>query len=198
MPTGYTAVVGEGATFEQFVWRCARAFGALIELRDDSLDAAIPERFEPSNYHMKRLTEAKSELAQVRAMSDRGCGDAAVADYEKELAYKAEADAKDAKLSADYTDMIVRVEAWEPPSDDHVCLKEFMLEQLRDSLKFDCGFLRPAPTLLVADGWRVARIEKLQRDVVYHTKELKAEAERVEGRNRWVAQLRESVNVLAR
>lgn len=25
MPTGYTAIIEDGATFEQFVWRCARS-----------------------------------------------------------------------------------------------------------------------------------------------------------------------------
>jgi len=37
MPTGYTADLNDGkqVTFQEFTMKCARAFGALIEMRDD-------------------------------------------------------------------------------------------------------------------------------------------------------------------
>lgn len=54
MPTGYTANVPDGITFEQFVWQCARGMGALVMMRDEPTGAPIPERFEPSDYNAKR------------------------------------------------------------------------------------------------------------------------------------------------
>ena len=44
MPTGYTYDLydGKDIEFPDFVMKCARAFGALIEIRDDPMDAAIP------------------------------------------------------------------------------------------------------------------------------------------------------------
>jgi hypothetical protein len=47
MPTGYTAPIADGMTFEQFALGCARAFGALVTMRDEPSDAPIPERLEP-------------------------------------------------------------------------------------------------------------------------------------------------------
>jgi len=35
MPTGYTNCIKDGVTFEQFVWKCARAMGALVMMRDE-------------------------------------------------------------------------------------------------------------------------------------------------------------------
>lgn len=67
MPTGYTANVHDGITFEQFVWQCARGMGALVTMRDEPTGAPIPERFEPSDYNAKRLQEAKDELVRLRA-----------------------------------------------------------------------------------------------------------------------------------
>ena len=68
MPTGYTAELMEkGEPFNRFVMRCARAFGALIDLRDAQMDAPIPEKFEPSDYHVKALAKALAELERLDA-----------------------------------------------------------------------------------------------------------------------------------
>ena len=68
MPTGYTATLMEkGQTFQEFIMGCARAFGALIEMRDSPNDAPIPDKFEPSDYHAKRLIESREK----RNPSDR-------------------------------------------------------------------------------------------------------------------------------
>jgi len=50
MPTGYTLDLydGKNITFKEFVMKCAGAFGALISMKDESLDAPIPEHLEPS------------------------------------------------------------------------------------------------------------------------------------------------------
>ncbi len=49
MPTGYTHLIEEGCNLEEFVWACARAFGACVMMRDDSVDKPVPEKFEPSD-----------------------------------------------------------------------------------------------------------------------------------------------------
>ena len=60
MPTGYTAPIYEGEenfTFKKFAMRCARNFGALIEMRGEPLDAEIDfdKCFQPSDYYKKAL-----------------------------------------------------------------------------------------------------------------------------------------------
>ncbi len=71
MPTGYTAILMEkGQTFQEFIMGCARAFGALIEMRDSPNDAPIPDKFEPSDYHAKRIIELREKLAKFKLMTD--------------------------------------------------------------------------------------------------------------------------------
>ena len=41
MPTGYTYCIEEGASFEEFVWRTARAMMPLVHLHDSGPDAKI-------------------------------------------------------------------------------------------------------------------------------------------------------------
>lgn len=45
MPTGYTSIIddNENVTFKEYALRCARGFGALMHLRDESLDKEITE-----------------------------------------------------------------------------------------------------------------------------------------------------------
>jgi hypothetical protein len=64
MPTGFTADICKGAevSFEDFAMTCARAFGALYSMRDEPMDAPIPETFVASGYHADELEKAKARL----------------------------------------------------------------------------------------------------------------------------------------
>ncbi len=195
MPTGYTADVVDGkiTELEPFVLQLARGMGALITMRDEPWDAAIPERFEPSDYHAKRLEESKAARDEIRAMSEADCVASALAEAEKY-------DADVAKWRADrelqrerYDAMIAKVEVWQGAPEG---LKEFGLQQLHQGRDFDCPALdeyyRPRPS---TDGseWRSAKLEKLERDILYHAAEHAKEVERAEARTAWVAQLRKSL-----
>ena len=87
MPTGYTLDLydGKDITFEEFALRCARAFGALISMRDEPIDAPIPERFEPSDYHLKELEKAKKRLKEVKKWNEETAEQEAVRAYQEAL-----------------------------------------------------------------------------------------------------------------
>lgn len=71
MPTGYTADLydGKDVSFEGFALNCARAFGALVSLRDEP-DAEIPDEFKVDEYYVKKFEEAKEELEKAESMTD--------------------------------------------------------------------------------------------------------------------------------
>jgi hypothetical protein len=68
MPTGYTAAIKDGISFQQFAMACARAFGALVMMRDEPSSAPIPD-FQPSNFHVEHLELARAELARLQALT---------------------------------------------------------------------------------------------------------------------------------
>src|ERR1700759_3469611 len=70
MPTGYTYTIEQGCSFEEYVWGCARAFGACVMMRDDPADKPIPEKFEASDWNAKRLEEAKAERARLDRLTE--------------------------------------------------------------------------------------------------------------------------------
>lgn len=196
MPTGYTADVAKGISFEQFVMRCARAMGACVSMRDEPMDASIPEQFEPGDYHARKLEEANVELTTLRAMTDEEA-DAAAAEafaVDKHEQEKGIADAFD--LRSKYESMLEHVRAWLPPTPDHERFKQFMLDQLNDSIQYDCDigyYLNNQSKRFTGEQWRNIQIERIQDDIEYHTYEYTKEVRRTDDRNRWIAALRQSL-----
>lgn len=196
MPTGYTADVGEGTVteFDDFVWRCARGMGALIMMRDEPMSAPIPERFEASTkYHDERLAAAIARLAELQAMEPAQVREAALQAHARAYAswnsYRVEKKQKRGRYEA----MLARVNAWTPPTDNHVGLQSFMRQQLEESIRFDCDYEAPAPVSPGPDAWHAQEIEQAERDIARNTKYRAEEIERTEGCNRWLADLRKSL-----
>ena len=199
MPTGYTADVANGKVtdFPTFATQCARAFGALILMRDDPMDAPIPEKFEASDYNTNALATARAHLKTLISMTPEAAAAAAAKAYDdaetSRLRSKAEGDAELARYRA----MRTKVEAWTPPTAEHVGLKSFMLEQLDTSAY---GWSAPRyydePTdkaKYEPEEWLRGEIDKAHRDIGYHAAEREKEIARTEGRNSWVAALRASL-----
>lgn len=200
MPTGYTSKLyeGEPQAFPEFAMSCARAFGALILMRDDPADAPIPDEFQPSDHHRRELAKARERLAEVQAWTD----DEALADLESTRRAAAAARAKAAEKSAAvverYKTMLDQVDDWQPPTAEHVEFKEFMREQLTESIDFDGGLgdYPHDPEATTGKAWRVDRVNRAMRDVAYHEKEYAKEVERTAGRNAWVKALRDSLEAV--
>lgn len=198
MPSGYTAPVQDGTIteFREFALSCARAFGALITMRDDPADAPIPEKFEPSTgYYDGALERARRALAEVEGMPLDECEREAAAQHRHALEDRRKRQAEKDVVRQRYEAMLAKVEAWEPPSPEHVEMKAFMAKQLRESIDWDCTVYGEEPERISGTEWREQMLAKARRDIEYHTEERRKEIERVEGRNRWVQQLRESLAV---
>lgn len=194
MPTGYTAAIADGIEFNQFVWSCARAFGALVMMRDDPTNARIPERFEPSDTYAKWAEEERANIAKLESMSEEDAAIAAAGDYETALASWKRRTQNRAELLNKYNAMLAKVVQWVPPTSDHEGLQTFMADQIRESIKFDCdGKYDTKP--LPQDGkvWRDQRLEHSRRMLARHLESQAEEVARVEGRNAWLRALRESV-----
>ena len=196
MPTGYTAAIKDGIDFQSFTLDCARNFGACITLRDEPNGGkAIPDAFEPSDYHLRALQEAISKLSELAAMPAEDCEHAAKRDWEQEKARVTQRIEEKRNLLAAYRSMLDKVNAWTPPSPEHEGLKKFMREQIEESIRFDCdtSYLGESVILLSGDQWLARQIASCNKDLDYHKKEHVLEVERTAERTRWVQQLRDSL-----
>lgn len=132
MATGYTAGVADGTitNFRTFAMQCARAFGALIEMRDDPMDTPIPTELKPSSYHETALATANARLAELKAMAPDEITQKASADLAQDQAASETYRRARVEENARLRKMAAQVEAWSPPTPDHNGMKDFMLEQL--------------------------------------------------------------------
>jgi len=196
MPTGYTLDLydGKDITFEEFALRCARAFGALISMRDEPIDAPIPERFEPSDYHLKELEKAKKRLKEIKKWDEETAEQEAVRAYQEALKKREEFVKKNNLIRKRYEDMLSKVQKWKPPTIEHVNLKQFMIQQLVESIEYDC-FIPEMPQRLSGEEYKEQQIKKALSDIDYHEREYAEEVNRVYERNRWLLSLRESLKI---
>jgi len=197
MPTGYTAcVVDKNVSFEEFVWGCARAMGAAISMRDDAMDAQIPEEFSANPFYLEKLQEAKKNLADLDAMSQEEQLAMARQNMEEEVAelkkYRLKILRDDKRLNK----MLRKVEAWTPPTADHEDFKKFMISQLKHSMTHGTDY----PDYRLTDLAIKTAEERLSegrksyvKDVERFRDEYEQEVVRTQKRNAWLKNLRESV-----
>ena len=197
MPTMYTASIANGITFKDFAMRCAKAMGACVTMRGDPVDKPISV-FKPLDYNKKKSEKAEIELKRLQIM------DIAMAGKEARKEYNAEVDKinkqikKDNELICKYKSMLVLVEAWQPPSCEHTEFKDFMISQITESIKFDCDvsyYMRNLLKLqlLTGEQYLEKKIAQSLKDILYHQEEYANEVRRVDNRNRWIKQLKESL-----
>lgn len=200
MPTGYTAPVqnGDVTEFKEYAMGCARAFGALITMRDDPIDAEIPEEFIPAPYYQESLNKNIARLEEILGWTYEEYTHqwhlAAVA-YEES---KQEINTKRLQEHERYELMLHQVNGWTPPSDDHIKFKKFMQDQLTESIKFDCTpysgdtftFDEQFPT---ASKWWQDKYHSVAKSVKYSTESLQKEIDRCADRSKWVNGLRDSL-----
>ncbi|OIN06131.1 hypothetical protein BFS86_19705 [Shewanella algae] len=191
MPTGYTAVVGDGkiTTLREFALICARGMGACIMMRDEPWDAPIPERFEPqTKYHDDKLEEAKAVLETLPKLSEAECESRAVEEYKSTMASDAKYRAERELRNSRYRSMLDAVSSWHTDAEG---IKEFMVEQLNISIERD--YPSKSPVKLTGAEWREDRLKQAHHDVAYHERARGEEIWRTQERNRWLSDLRSSL-----
>lgn len=201
MPTGYTDSIKDGISFENFVLKCARNFGACIALRGvggDVLPTIDNIQFDRDDYHETKLKNAESNLLHFENCSEEEWADA--------FAERVATDTKDAEdriaekkqLLKKYKEMLAKVEDWIPPTHDHVALKEFMKQQIVSSIDYDCNLkyceerLKDVKNLTLQD-FKDETIASEKWNIEYHSKYVREDADRNAKNVEWLQKLLDSL-----
>jgi hypothetical protein len=196
MPTGYTAEVADGKVtdFRTFALRCARAFGAAIMQRDDPMNEP-PKLREVSDYTLKYVAERQAKLAALDTMTVEQANDAAALAYGEALKEYHASVQRETDTRNRYNAMLAEAVAWEPPTPEHAKLKEFMIQQLTEGRKFDCGYEPTKPVRLSGPMWLAKEKADAARMLGYAHESLEKETASVEQANQWITALYESLAV---
>ena len=193
MPTGYTDKIYNGIEFEDFVLSCSRGFGALIHMRDHGMNAEITLP-ETGGYHVKGLNKARVELNKVTKISLEEAAVEAEKEYDSVVAYRMKRDLSQMEKRIQLLDMLVKVDAWTPPTSDHTGLKEFMVKQINETIRGDCETWAEDPVVLKEpQEWLDSRLAQYHRDIDYHMEHLEEDRVRNEKRQAWIINLFESL-----
>lgn len=201
MPTGYTAAIEKGISFENFVLSCARNFGACIALRDESSDVLPTTEnvmFGRDEYSKKELEQEESNLIYYKNLSDEDWKNEQQKSIQNEENWiNAEIKAKN-ELLEKYHLMRQKVCEWTPPTHKHYGLRDFMLSQIADSIKGDCdlsyykiklGILKTE----TVEEYKEKTIADCERSIEYLKKEIRENNKRNKNRVEWVQQLLDSL-----
>jgi len=197
MPTGYTSVIGEknNVKFREYALRCARGFGALVEMRDESMEVKIPKKFTPHPYYKQELEKATKKLEEITTIDNHAIELRIEKEYDEALRNYVQSLQETAKLVGKYVGMREESKKWQPPTKDHKGLKDFMVSQLESSINHDCDVsYREIPKKPTVTEYKAKVVDSAKHDVEYHQKEWDSEIKRANERTEWVKQLYASLN----
>lgn len=190
MPTGYTAQIynGHPVTLRDFAFGCARAFGALVHMRDAPMDAPIPAKIEPDiAYHEEELRVARTRFTHLLALDDAGIAAECVSHNREQRERYEEHQLEIGRLRASYNALLEETRRHPFPKELE-SLREFMIQQLERSMEYDCYDWNP-PIPMTPEEYRTMELGKARNDITYHTDEIIKEMDGAARRNEWLQAL---------
>ena len=210
MPTGYTQGILDGTItdFKGFASTCMRAFGAALHMRDEGLNEEYRPA-EPSSYHQKQIVKWTEDLEAAQRRDAKMFYYERIKDLKSEIADNenliVERKAQRAKLDA----MLAEAQQWTPPTEEHQNFKNFMIQQLEETINWDGEWKWYQEELVKAHSKLEAtknrdieaysevlkeqRIWYIQKQIDYHTEHYNNDVKKCNDSNQWVKQLIESV-----
>jgi hypothetical protein len=203
MPTGYTAGILDGTTnsFTDFAKLCMRAFGATIHMRDEGLEMEYIPRT-PDKYYYEQIEKANQLFSDSQNLSDEAIINLRKAELEESKKYHEAAIERIKEGRVKLEAMLQQAKAYQAPTADHVEIKEFMIQQLTETIKRDGdsdyneGKLLEVNRELENLNVEVIRknmVDKARRGLKYHRDELGKELARCTLSNTWVEQFVKSL-----
>lgn len=167
MANGYSGVIRDGGTFEEFAWRCARAIDHNLEMRDHPT-ASLLGRVADGHY-LEQANRAQAKLVELRAMSVEQAAVLCAEEFSAQMRNWKSASDESAALRVRYEAMLVKAKAWVPPTEAHQRFKAFMINEIEDGIRHDCSSEEvPKPVLCDASAWLTEQICAQEESVTWH------------------------------
>lgn len=198
MPTGYTAGIIDGKikTFEDFAKQCIRAFGAAVHMRDEDFDKEF-EPATPSDYHINALQKVLKQKQELLTSSDEDLLKQEKDRLNELIEYHNASIKKDKENLLLLNKFLREANEFQPPTEEHVEIKKFMIDQLQKTIKHDTnstynfkGLVEAEEEIKYLDASKI-REEKLksyETDIAYHKEKYKEDKLRCTERNLWAEQ----------
>lgn len=195
MATDYTQGIINGKinTFKEFALVCARAFGSMTHMRGAELSAEYKERL-PDSYLDVRIEEINEEIKELNLLSNED-----ILKREKEKIKKGIERHKNevlnkTELKIKLNKFLFDARSYKPPTEDHVGVKNFIIEQLEKCIEDECDFdynnkeiyrLNKKLNNLKPDTIKLNYLSEFYGLLEFHYKEKNKDLEACKNANNW-------------
>ena len=201
MPSGYTEGIRNGTIndLNDFVWTCARGFGAFVTQKDDFDELPILKE-KPYPYYKNQIKKSLKEKQKYNEYTEDDWQN----EYSKYVKTQLENINDNIKekeeLKEKYENILKQVKDWIPPNEDFYELKSFMIKQLEESIDLDCeiSFWKEQKNKILnlnVETYKQDTINNIEEYLLSSKRYYKEEVERVKSRNQWKQQLVDSVGL---
>lgn len=201
MPSGYTEGILSGTIndLNDFIWMCARGFGAFITQKDNIDEPPILKE-KPNPYYKNKIKQLLNEQQKYNEYTDN--------DWQNEYLKYIEDQLKDIddnikekiESKEKYENILNQVKEWIPPNENFHKLKSFMINQIEESIDFDCdtSFWQERKNKisnLKLEQYKRNVLNDINESLISNKEYYDEEVQRVKERNQWKQQLIESIGL---
>lgn len=201
MPSSYTAGIQNGTinNLNDFIWTCARGFGAFITQKDD-FDEPLVLKEKPYPYYKNQVKKSLNEKQKYNEYTEDDWQN----EYSKYVKTQLENINDNIKekeeLKEKYENILKQVKEWIPPNENFHKLKSFMINQIEESIDLDCeiSFWKEQKNKILnlnIETYKQDTINNIEEYLLSSKRYYKEEVERVKSRNQWKQQLVESIGL---
>lgn len=204
MPSNYTSKLynNEQTNLKDYALNCARSFGVFAEYRDQELPDS-PIEIKVDQYYYDQVERDKEVSEYLKEATAEELTSYIIKKRVENAENKLNSSKEKNSIRERYLKMLEEVEAWEPPSDKHIEFKNFMNEQLENSIEFDCHEFIDLDELKKACGnaaTDTVDVENYRSEMIrYHERLLRQSLEQLDEAERsakektlWLKQFNES------
>lgn len=193
----YKVKSGEISELRDFAIECSRSFGALLWIRENPV-ISLTTLEDSHKRDMERLEgkirDLQDQLKRLEGMSPDEAQEEAEKEHKTWIALSESRWRESLELQPRYQEMSEKVKRWNPPTPDHQGLKDFMLEILRTSIRFECmdspPYVAPMGT---GERWLEIKALQIRSEIDYSTEELEKCKSIAATNTKWLSDLLESL-----
>jgi len=197
MGTCFTEGIKDNISFEDFAMDCTRAF--IYAYRDLPGNCKLLEKIEPDiDYYVGKLKETEKNIEYYTNISDDDLQKEIDERYNRKKKTNTEYNIKQKENQIKFKNMLKKVKEWQPPTEKHINLKKFMIEQIEKSFEYLDDLnedLEKENRSIDIIEYRKEKLDNLKDDLQDSKDEIQKELDYVESTNLWLKQLKESLGI---
>lgn len=201
MPSGYTEGILSGTIndLNDFIWTCARGFGAFITQKDNIDEPPILKE-KPNPYYKNKIKQLLNEQQKYNEYTDNDWQSTYLKYIEDQLKDIDDNIKEKIESKEKYENILNQVKEWIPPNENFHELKSFMINQIEESIDFDCdtSFWQERKNKisnLKLEQYKRNVLNDINESLISNKEYYDKEVQRVKERNQWKQQLIESIGL---